>query len=142
MCQLNAYLVRNGHEELVLEDVTVVEVRSGKVFLTTLFQQQESIDARIEVVDSVRNRLLLRANDSEEAKKMADKTEQEKLAIRLHHWIEHNTAHTREFQQGAEMANDLGHHAARDELLLAAEKLNEASECLRRASEKLGESSD
>jgi len=76
--------------------------------------------------------------DSEETKKMTQKTEQQKLAIRLDHWIEHNTAHTHEFQQGAEKANDLGHHEVHDEILLAAEKLNEASEHLHKASEKLG----
>lgn len=139
MCQLSAYLVRSGQEELVLEDVTLVEVEGEKAFLTTLFQPRESIDARIQVVDLVRNKLLLGVNDSEETKTMTEKTEEQKLAIRLHHWIEHNTAHTREFQQGAEKANDLGHHAVRDEMLLAAEKLNEASEHLRRASEKLGQ---
>ena len=73
---------------------------------------------------------------------MTEKTEQEKLAIRLHHWIEHNTAHIREFQQGAEKANELGHHAVRDEILLAAEKLSEASEHLRKASEILSNSPD
>ncbi len=70
---------------------------------------------------------------------MAEMTEAQKLAIRLHHWIEHNAAHTREFQQGAEKANDLGHPAVHDEMLLAAEKLNEAGEHLRKASEQLGE---
>ena len=139
MCQLNAYLARSGQEELVQEDAALVEVQGDKVFLTTLFEQREAIDARIRMVDLVRNRLLLGANDSEEAKRMTEKTEEQKLAIRLHHWIEHNTAHTREFQQGAEKANDLGHHTVRDEMLLAAEKLNEASEHLRRASEKLRE---
>jgi len=139
MCQLSAYLVRSGQEELLLEDVALVEIEGEKVFLTTLFQQREAIDARIQVVDLVRNRLLLGASDSEEIKKMTEMTEEQKLAIRLHHWIEHNTAHTREFQQGAEKANALGHHAVRDEMLLAAEKLNEASEHLRRASEKLGQ---
>jgi hypothetical protein len=70
---------------------------------------------------------------------MTEKTEEQKLSIRLHHWIEHNTAHTREFQQGAEKAKDLGHHAVREEMLLAAEKLNQTSAHLRRASEKLGQ---
>jgi predicted RNA-binding protein len=139
MCQLNAYLTQSGQEELLQEDVALVEVEGDKVFLTTLFEQREAIDARIRLVDLVRNRLVLEASHSGEAKKMTEKTEEQKLAIRLHHWIEHNTAHTREFQQGAEKANDLGHHAVRDEMLLAAEKLNEASEHLRRASEKLGE---
>ena len=73
-------------------------------------------------------------------KQMTEKTDQQKLAMRLHHWIEHNTAHTREFQQGAEKADDLGHHAVRDEILLASEKLTEASEHLRKASEELGNS--
>jgi len=139
VCQLNAYLARSGQEELALEDVALVEVEGDTVFLTTLFEQREAIDARIQMVDLVRNKLLLGASDSEETKKMTEKTEEQKLAIRLHHWIEHNTAHTREFRQGAEKANDLGHHAVRDEMLLAAEKLNEAGEHLRRASEKLGE---
>lgn len=70
---------------------------------------------------------------------MTKETDEQKLAIRLHHWIEHNTAHTSEFQQGAEQASALGHHAVCDEMLLAAETLNEASEHLRKASEKLGQ---
>jgi predicted RNA-binding protein len=69
MCQLNAYLVQHGQEELVLEDVTLVEVEGEKVFLTTLFQPRKLIDARIQVVDLVRNKLLLGVNDSEETKK-------------------------------------------------------------------------
>ncbi len=73
---------------------------------------------------------------------MTERTEEQKLAIRLHHWIEHNTAHTREFQQGAEKASELGEHAVRDEILLAAEKLKEANEYLRIASERLGHSPD
>lgn len=92
MCQLSAYLVRTGEEELVLEDVAMVQVKAGKVFLTTLFQQREAIDARIQVVDLVRNKLLLQPNDSEETKAMTETTEQQKLAMRLDHWIEHNTA--------------------------------------------------
>jgi predicted RNA-binding protein len=137
MCQLSAYLVRSGQEELVLEDVELVEVEGGKVLLTTLFEQHEAIDARIRVVDLVRNKLVLGVTDSEETKKMAGNTEQQKLAIRLHHWIEHNTAHAGEFQHGAEKANDLGRQTVGAEILLAADRLNEATEHLRRASEKL-----
>lgn len=139
MCQLSAYLVRGREEELVLKDVALVQVEGEKVVLTTLFDQREAIDARIRVVDLVRNKLLLEESDCQEKEEMTEKTEQEKLAIRLEHWIEHNTAHNREFQQGAEKAKELGHHAVCDEMLLAAEKLNEASEHLRIASEKLGQ---
>jgi predicted RNA-binding protein len=64
MCQLSAYLVRSGQEELVLEDVSLVEVEGEKVFLTTLFQPREAINARIQVVDLVRNKLLLEKSDS------------------------------------------------------------------------------
>jgi len=70
---------------------------------------------------------------------MTEKTEQEKLTIRVEHWIEHNSSHTREFQDGADKAKQLGHDAVCDEMLLAAGKLNEAGEHLRNASEKLGE---
>jgi hypothetical protein len=73
---------------------------------------------------------------------MPETTEQEKLAIRLHHWIEHNTAHSREFRQGAETADDLGYPAVRDEIRSAAEKLDEAGERLRTALRKLGNDPD
>jgi predicted RNA-binding protein len=137
MCQLNAYLSRKGQEELLQEDVTFVEVEGHKVLLTTLFEHRQAIDARIRVVDLVQNKLLLAANDSEETKQMTEKTEEQKLVIRLQHWIEHNTAHAREFQQAAKKARDVGHRAVHDEIRLAAEKLSEASEHLRNATDKL-----
>jgi hypothetical protein len=70
---------------------------------------------------------------------MTEMTDLQKLAIRLDHWIDHNADHAREFQHGAATANDLGLHAVRDEILLAAENLDVASEHLRRASEELGQ---
>jgi predicted RNA-binding protein len=137
MCQLSAYLARSDREELVLQDVELVQVEGGKVFLTNLFQQREAMDARIRTVDLLENKLLLEPSGSEETKQMTEMTEQQKLAIRLDHWIEHNTAHTREFQQGAEQADDLGHRDVRDEILLAAGRLTEASEHLRKALQQL-----
>ena len=142
MCQLNAYLLRIGQEEPVKENVTLVEAEGDKVFLTSLFKEREAIDARVRVVDLAGNKLLLVPTKSEGTGKMAEKTEKQKLAILLHHWIEHNTAHTREFQQGAEKAKELGEYAVGDEILLAAEELKEANDYLRIASEKLGESPD
>ncbi len=68
---------------------------------------------------------------------MTEMTEQEKLAIRLEHWIEHNASHTVEFQQGAEKAKELGHEDVGDAMLAAVEKLKEASGHLQSASEKL-----
>lgn len=68
MCQLSAYLVRSGEEKLVLEDVAMVQVEGEKVLLTTLFQEPEVIDARIQRVDLVRNKLLLEPTDFEETK--------------------------------------------------------------------------
>jgi predicted RNA-binding protein len=41
-CQLNAYLVRSDREQLVLEDVTLVEVEGNQIFLTTLFESHEA----------------------------------------------------------------------------------------------------
>jgi predicted RNA-binding protein len=142
MCQLNAYVLRSGQEGLLKENVTLVEVEREKVYLTSLFEERHAIDARVRLVDLVGNRLLLEPTKSEETEEMAEKTEKQKLAILLHHWIEHNTAHTREFQQGAEKAKDSGEHTVGDEILLAAEKLNEANDYLRIASEKLGHSPD
>jgi len=68
MCQLTAYLARSDQEELVQEDVGLIEVEGDKVFLTSLFGERETIEARIQSVDLVRNRLVLMPSGPEEMK--------------------------------------------------------------------------
>jgi predicted RNA-binding protein len=59
MCEANAYLLRDGKEELVLESVDVVEPQDGKVYLKSIFGEQKVFDARIKVAYLVDHKILL-----------------------------------------------------------------------------------
>jgi hypothetical protein len=65
--------------------------------------------------------------------------EREKLRILIHHWIEHNREHAEEFREWAGEARAIEEQAASDNILKAAERLEEANEFLLRAAEKLKE---
>lgn len=64
--------------------------------------------------------------------------EKEKLRVLLSHWIEHNQEHSEEFRQWAQKATDSGENKVGDDILAAVEKLEEASEFLNGALQKLG----
>lgn len=66
-----------------------------------------------------------------------DKSDQEKLEILLHHWVEHNREHGQEFKRWAGRANRLGLKVVGDEILNAAGRMDQANEHLTRASERL-----
>ncbi len=66
------------------------------------------------------------------------KTDMEKLVILLQHWIEHTEDHTKEFEEWAEKAADLGHIKVRDEIGRAVEKMSQANEHLLSALAQLG----
>lgn len=56
----------------------------------------------------------------------------EKIPVLIHHWIEHNESHGREYRRWA--------HIAREEGLLEVKALIlEAADCIRSANEKLKE---
>lgn len=59
MCQSNAYLLDGGREELVLEDVTLVEVGKDQVKMRTLFGEPVSLRARVREIDLTKNRIVL-----------------------------------------------------------------------------------
>jgi predicted RNA-binding protein len=47
MCEANAYLLKNGKEELLLESLDTVEPEDGKWKLTSIFGEQKFIKGRI-----------------------------------------------------------------------------------------------
>ena len=63
--------------------------------------------------------------------------DREKLIILLKHWIEHNKEHSEEFREWAEKAGGFGEGSVRDNILKAAEQLEDASGFLAMALEKL-----
>jgi len=63
--------------------------------------------------------------------------DREKLRILLDHWLEHNRDHADEFREWAGKARGFEEQEAGDNILQAAERLEEANECLLRAAEEL-----
>ena len=68
---------------------------------------------------------------------MPQASDGDKLAIRLSHWMEHNNEHAREFREWGQKAGSLGHGAASDDIMRAAEQLSKVNEFLLAAAEKL-----
>jgi len=61
----------------------------------------------------------------------------EKLKIKLKHWSEHNKSHVAGYRKQAGEAGNVAMHEVKDELLSAAEDLDNAGRHLKRAMEKL-----
>ena len=59
MCQSKAYLEQDGAEELLLEDVVMVEPDGDKLILMNLFGEQQTVDAKIKMVDLLHHKIIL-----------------------------------------------------------------------------------
>ncbi len=59
MCEVNAYILKDGSEELYLENVNMAKSEEGKVFLKNLFGEQKVFDGVIREVSLVKNRIVL-----------------------------------------------------------------------------------
>jgi len=59
MCEANAYLIKGGAEELILEDITLVRPEGNELFLENMFGEQKRIRARIKEMNLTTHRVLL-----------------------------------------------------------------------------------
>jgi len=59
MCEANAYLIREGKEELVLEDISILRPENGELYLQNIFGEQKKIKARIKEMNLLDHRILL-----------------------------------------------------------------------------------
>ena len=59
MCLSRAYLRRNGGRELLMEQVTSVDIADDKLVLKTLFGEQKEIVGKLRQVDFVANAIIL-----------------------------------------------------------------------------------
>jgi predicted RNA-binding protein len=59
MCEANAYLVKDGKEELLLEAVDKVEPDEGKLRLTSIFGEQKFIEGKITRLSLVDHRVII-----------------------------------------------------------------------------------
>ncbi len=60
MCESNAYVLKDGEEELLLESVNFFENRQGQIRLVNLFGEERSINAHIQTISLVDHKIILR----------------------------------------------------------------------------------
>jgi len=56
MCEANAYIYKDGKEELYLENVDVMRPEEGKIFMKNLFGEQKIFEGEIREVSLLRIR--------------------------------------------------------------------------------------
>lgn len=59
MCEANAYIYKDGKEELYLESVDVLRPEEGKIYLKSLFGEQKTFDGEIREVSLLRHKIVL-----------------------------------------------------------------------------------
>jgi len=60
MCEANAYLLKEGKEELILEAVDILEqVEEGKIRLSNIFGEQKLLDAKVKSMSLVNHKIIL-----------------------------------------------------------------------------------
>lgn len=59
MCEANAYILKDGKEELFLENVDVMKPEEGKIFLKNLFGEQKVFEGEIKEVSLLRRKIIL-----------------------------------------------------------------------------------
>jgi len=59
MCEANAFLIKEGREEVVLEDIMIVRPEEGELYLQSIFGEQRRIKARIKEMNLVDHRIIL-----------------------------------------------------------------------------------
>jgi predicted RNA-binding protein len=59
MCESNAYILKDGGEELVLESVDVLEDQEGQVKLISMFGEEHTVKARVKTLSLVDHKIIL-----------------------------------------------------------------------------------
>lgn len=59
MCEANAYLLKEGKEELILEAVDKVENEGGSIKIENIFGEQKVIQGRIRSMSLVDHRIVI-----------------------------------------------------------------------------------
>ncbi len=59
MCLSNAYVKSNGERELLMEQVTSVDITGDKLVLKTLFGEQKEVVGKLRQVDFIANAIIL-----------------------------------------------------------------------------------
>ena len=59
MCLSKVYIQSNGDKQLLMEDITSVEIRGDTIILKTLFGEEKEIEANIKEIDFLTHNIVL-----------------------------------------------------------------------------------
>ncbi len=59
MCDLKAYITKQGSEELLLESVNLVHAEKGEVTVRNLFGEEKKVRGEVREVSLVKNRIVV-----------------------------------------------------------------------------------
>jgi predicted RNA-binding protein len=59
MCEANAYILKDGKEELYLDNVDIMRPENGKIFLRNLFGEQKVFDGKIREISLLKHKIIL-----------------------------------------------------------------------------------
>ncbi len=59
MCETNAYILKDGEEQMLLKDVDLLRPEGGSIYLRSAFGEQKTINARIKEIRLMDHRIIL-----------------------------------------------------------------------------------
>ncbi len=62
MCEANAYLIKNGSEKIIMENVDIIKPEGENIYLENIFGEKLEIKAHVKEMNLVDHRILLVEN--------------------------------------------------------------------------------
>ena len=59
MCEANAYIYKDGKEEIYLESVDIMRPEEGKIYLKNLFGEQKLFNGTIKEISLLKHKIVL-----------------------------------------------------------------------------------
>ncbi|MGQ9571256.1 MAG: CooT family nickel-binding protein [Thermodesulfovibrionales bacterium] len=59
MCEANAYIYRDGKEEIYLENVDILKPEGEKIYLRNLFGEQKVFEGEIKEISLLKHKIIL-----------------------------------------------------------------------------------
>ncbi len=63
MCEANAYIYRDGNEELYLENVDLLIPEGTRIYLRNLFGEQKTFEGTLKEISLLRHRIILQEKE-------------------------------------------------------------------------------
>jgi predicted RNA-binding protein len=59
MCEANAYIIRNGREEPIMENVDILQPEGDTLRLTSLFGEEKTVAGKIKSINLVDHKIII-----------------------------------------------------------------------------------